>query len=61
MGRVVYGKELEKFWVLDVREYTSGRYVVEHCKDGGVEGVYLNHSLEKCIAKAKELNSKLEP
>ena len=61
MDRVVYGKELEKFWVMDVREYTSGRYAVEHCKDGGVEGVYLSRSLGKCIAKAKELNAKLEP
>ena len=57
MTRVVWGKEWENAWVMDVRDYTNGMYSVECVVEdgGGAEAVLLSRDLDKCIARAKQI------
>ena len=55
MNRVVWGKEGEKALVMDVRDLMHGEYSVERRVQGGYESVFCSPSLDKCIAKAKQI------
>lgn len=55
MVREVYGKNGDDVVVMDVRDLFHGEYTVEVLKYGGYEIVYSSRSLEKCIAKAKNI------
>lgn len=54
-NREVFGKNGDKVVVMDVRDLLHGEYSVERLVYGGYQTVYTSKSLEKCIAKAKEL------
>ena len=56
MTRVVWGKEWENAWVMDVRDLANGMYSVERVVEGGgAEAVLLCRDLDKCIARAKQI------
>lgn len=55
MTRVVWGKEFEKAWVMDVRDLMHGEYSVERKVCGGAEAVFFSPDLDKCIANAKQI------
>ena len=55
MVREVYGKNGDNVVVMDVRDLNHGEYTVEVLRYGGYHMVYSSTSLDKCIAKAKQL------
>ena len=55
MAREVYGENGDPVVVMDVRDLFHGEYSVEELVYGGYHMVYSSPDLEKCIAKAKEL------
>lgn len=55
MTREVYGRNGDKVVVLDVRDICGGEYSVEVLNGCGYYSVYTSSSLEKCIAKAKQM------
>lgn len=58
MIREVYGKNGDKVVVMDVRDICYGDYTVDVLlNDGGYETVFSSPRLERCIAKAKELEA----
>jgi len=56
--REVYGKNGDKVVVMDVRDLMHGEYAVDVLRYGGYQTVYSSTSLDKCIAKAKQLETK---
>lgn len=58
MVREVYGKNGDDVVVMDVRDLMHGDYTVDVLQYGGYKTVYCNSNLEKCIEKAKQLQSK---
>ena len=58
MIREVYGKNGDKVVVMDVRDLLHGEYAVDVLKYGGYQTVYTSPSLEKCIAKARQLETR---
>lgn len=60
MIREVYGKNGDDVVVMDVRDLFYGEYSVEILVGGcGYKMVYSNQSLDKCIAKAKQVKERL--
>ncbi len=55
MAREVYGKNGDPVVVMDVRDLFHGEYSVEVLEGCGYRSVYWSPDLEKCIAKAKEM------
>ena len=59
MVREVYGKNGDKVVVMDVRDLLRGEYAVDVLVcNGGYQTVYSSKNLEKCIAKAKQLEAR---
>ena len=61
MVREVYGKNGDPVVVMDVRDLLHGEYSVERlvCNGAGYEMIYSSRNLEKCLAKAKEIEARL--
>lgn len=61
MVREVYGKNGDPVRVMDVRDLFRGEYTVERLvyNGAGYDMVYSSRNLEKCLAKAKEIESRL--
>jgi hypothetical protein len=58
MVREVYGKNGDPVVVMDVRDLLHGQYSVDKLVYGGYKSVFSSRNLEKCIAKAKEIESR---